>query len=108
MLNNNNSVNKYSMNSKAKMIEDDGTNPINKKKRKSKNRNKKKKQSLFGLKDIEINNYGNNKNKKFLIKTSSDEDIESQIDEQINNEIYPGELLYKLYEIIVKITLKQI
>ena len=93
MLNNNNSVNKYSMNSKAKMIEDDGTNPINKKKRKSKNRNKKKKQSLFGLKDIEINNYGNNKNKKFLIKTSSDEDIESQIDEQINNEIYPGELI---------------
>ena len=95
MIINNSSVYKNSINSKSKILEDDDTNPINKKRRKSKNKRKKKK-SLFGLKGIEMNNYETIKNREILVNTSSsDDNKENYIDNEniINTEIYPGELI---------------
>ena len=95
---NNNSVYKNSINSKTKILDDEDTNPINRKRnknhKKNKNKEKKPKQSLFGLTDIKINNYETVKNREILINTSEDNNsIEDENENIINNEIYPNELI---------------
>ena len=91
---NNNSVYKNSVNSKTKILNDEDTNPINKKNKKkhkkSRSKNKKEKQSLFGLTDINMNNYETIKNREILINTSEEENKE---EDTINNEINPDELI---------------
>ena len=94
---NNNSVYKTSLNSKTKILEEEDTNPINKKKhnhhKKTKNKNKKVKQSLFALTDNKINNHETVKNIELLVN-SSDDNYNEDIDEnKINTEIYPDELI---------------
>ena len=94
---NNNSVYKNSVNSKTKILNDEDTNPINrknkKKHKKSKSKDKKGKQSLFGLTDIKINNYETVKNREILINTSEEDNREIKEEDTINNEINPDELI---------------
>ena len=100
MLNNgnNNSVYKNSINSKANMLEKESIKQNNKKgkkeNKKKKNHYHKEKQNLFGINDIKIGNNG-----EILFNSSLDviDDSKGNNDDndyhQINNEIYPGELI---------------
>ena len=98
MLNNgnNNSVYKNSINSKAKMIEIESFKINNKKRRKDKkkkNTKNKEKQKLFGLNEIKINNYETKKNRELLLNSSVEDNNEKDDYNQINDEIYPGEVI---------------
>ena len=100
---NNNSVYKNSINSKAKMLENESIKQNNKKgkkeNKKKKNHYHKEKQNLFGLNDIKIDNYQTINNGDLLFNSSLDviEDSKENNDDndylKINNEIYPGELI---------------
>ena len=98
MLNTNrNSVDKNTYNSKNKLFDEQSLNSFKKKDKKNRKNKKKKekhvkiKQSLFGLNSIKINNFESVKNPEFLIN-SSDYDSNKYYNE-INEEIYPGELI---------------
>ena len=100
---NSNSVYKNSMNSKAKMLENESIKQNNKKgkkeNKKKKNHYHKEKQNLFALNDTKIDNFDTIKNQEFLFNSSLDviDDSKENNDDndyhKINNEIYPGELI---------------
>ena len=110
MLNNgnNNSVYKNSMNSKAKMLENENIKQNNKKgkkeNKKKKNHYHKEKQNLFRLNDTKIDNYDTIKNHEFLFNSSLDviDDSKENNDDNdyynINNETYQGELIQVIDE----------
>ena len=97
---NNNSIYKNSMNSKTKMLENRSIKQNNKKEKKEHKRKKnhyhKEQQNLFGLNNIKIDNYETIKNREILFNSSLDvidDSKEDNVSLQINDEIYPGELI---------------
>ena len=97
MLNNgNNSVYKNSINSKAKILKNESFKISNKKRRKDKkkkNTKNKEKQNLFRLNEIKIDNYETIKNRELLLNSSLEANNENDDYYQINEEIYPGEVI---------------